>query len=167
MKHRKISIFVLEGDISELDFSFKSIRMCDRIPAVFDLWFRIINFHYLFGSCRKALELIHDISHLAHRVCDCPDQTGKCDIISHCEFSSDQKNTSDHKHYNRHKICDTFHIWEEFQPDHTCLLIGIGIITVGLIKFFHFIILSCKSLYHAVSGDILLCIGIHLCKLFP
>ena len=166
MQHRKIPIFILKGYLPEFDFSFKVIRVRSCIQSIFDLWFGIIDLHHLLGCGREPLKFIHDISHLTHWVGNCPDQSGKCHIISHRQFAPDQKDTAHGQHHYRHKVCNAFHIWEKFQPYHAGFFVRLCIIFVCPVKFFNFIRFPGKRFYHTVSGNIFLRIGVHLCQFF-
>ena len=74
-EHRQVSVLILEGNVSELDLSVEAAGMGFGILVIFDLRFGIVKLHDLSRCSRKTLKLVHDISHLAHRVGDGPDET--------------------------------------------------------------------------------------------
>ena len=166
MEHRQVAVLVLEGNVFELDFSVEAVRMFFGILMILDFRLGIVKLHNLSGCGGETLKLVHDISHLTHRVGDGPDQAGESHIFAHCELAFDEENAAHTQHDEGHQVGDGLHIGEKFQPDHSGSLVCLAEIPVGFVEFFNLIIFPGESLHHAVSGDVLLGAGVHLGKFF-
>ena len=166
LKNWELAIWVLEWYILKLDLSFKSIRLIDSLLGVhnFRLW--IIDFHYLSWSSWKSLELIHNVSKLSHRIGNSPDKAWESYIIAHWKRSVYKEKTSHKNQNNRQQVSKSFYIRIELKPDSCCLLVGISVITIALVKLLYLILFSCKRLNYAVTRYIFLGNRIHVGKLF-
>ena len=166
MQHGQLAVRILEADILELNSAGKTFRSVNRIRLIHDDRLGIVDFHNLVRRRRESLELVHNVSQLPHRVCNRPDQSRKCDVLTHGDLRVDDEDTADRQKDYRHQVGEGLDIRIVDQPCHCRLLVRPGILLVALVESLDLIVFPCKRLDDTVAGDILLRRRIHLRQLF-
>ena len=98
---------------------------------------------------------------------DGPDKARERYVFTHCDLPVDDEQTAYEQQYQGQDIGYGFHVGEIVQPGVMCIDAGVPEIGVRGVKLRDLVVLARKCLYHAVSGDILLCVGVHARELFP